>query len=221
MKVLELSEREFRDILQEVQERGYYFSDCLNPEVNEALLGELSTLDLLYEDHSKIPLNKDKDYKVYQSHKRLYTKLGDERTPVATKVCYELAEAGERQLGVFPELKGWLLDEIGYQVYLKGDFISPHRDRWSDKNLSMTFTLKGENLVKIHESYSDPPDYQNLYQIDEYITKPRTVMFLRAPGFGSGKQMIHEVLPPRSEERYILNLRMRSTLLPAPLKISP
>jgi hypothetical protein len=38
-------------------------------------------------------------------------------------------------------------------------------------------------------------------------------MFLRAPGFGNGEQIIHEVLPPlNNEERLILNLRMRKNV---------
>jgi hypothetical protein len=80
----------------------------------------------------------------------------------------------------------------------------------------VTYTITGSAMIKIYKPLTDPVDYAFIEQIDEFQTIPGTVMFLRAPGFGNGGQVIHEVLSPDIYPRYILNLRTRDILLKAP-----
>jgi hypothetical protein len=94
--------------------------------------------------------------------------------------------------------------------------ISPHRDRVSDQVLSATFTLFGSAHVRVHAPETNPPRYDRLREIDAFLTEPGTAMFLRAPGFGNGVQIIHEVDPPLIAPRGILNLRKRETILKPP-----
>ena len=116
-----------------------------------------------------------------------------------------------------PELQEWLPTEIGYQRYRNtNDWISPHRDRKSDHLFSVTFTLTGSAWIHIHQPKTDPVDYRYLEKVDSFLSEPGTIFFLRAPGFGSSEQIMHEVMPPIDAPRHILNLRMRSTLLAAP-----
>lgn len=213
-----LKDFDLKNALFQTRDKGYYFTNSANSELCLNLVKEINKLSLEYGDHVKYPINKQTTYAVTQSHERHYCHLNDSLTPVANGICYNLSTLVQAYKKEFPELGTWLLNEIGYQRYRdERDYISPHRDRWSDHLLSVTFTIFGSAKIKIYESLVTPPDYSKLKQIDEYLTISGTVMFLRAPGFGNGEQIIHEVLPPlNNEERLILNLRMRKNVLPSP-----
>jgi len=203
------------DCLQKTYENGYCFSNETDSDLIEKLLKEVKFLPLEYGNHIINPINQNKTYKVTQSHERYYSMLGDVNTPIANALCKQLKKLNG--LEKFFELSGWYPNEIGYQKYRSPkDYISPHRDRWSDKKLSLTFTISGKAKIKIYKSLTEPVDYSFIEQIDEFETQSGTVMFLRAPGFGNGNQVIHEVLPPVEYPRYILNLRTRVSLLPQP-----
>lgn len=207
------------EILNIVKERGYHFSNDSNPEIIKILLEEAMSLPFEYADHINYPINKNKSYKVTQSHERYYRMVNDQSIPMANNI----SNLWKRDIGnitsPFPELSNWSPKEIGYQKYRNNtDHISPHRDRWSDKQLSITYTLFGEAIIKIYESLTDPIDYDFINQTDEFKTTQGTMMFLRAPGFGNGTQIIHEVMPPTICPRYILNLRTRDALLTPPDK---
>lgn len=191
--------------LKDVKDKGYYFYN--DEELCSGLLEEVTSLPLDYGDHIHYPINNGKSNQVTQSHERYYQMLDHISIPTASRLCYNLAST--------VNLPGWLPNEIGYQRYRdKRDYISPHKDRQSDHLLSITLTIAGSAWIKI---YKESSDYSNLVQIDEYLAVPNTVMVLRAPGFGNGEQIIHEVMPPLNNiPRIILNLRMRSTLLKTP-----
>ena len=205
-----------RAVLERTREVGYAFvADAVSPEARAALLEEIESLPLELGDHERHPINKGAANEVRQMHERCYHRLDHPDVPFGSRLCRALA-AEVAALGN-PELAGWQLDEIGYQRYRGlSDWISPHRDRRSDRLLSLTFTIAGSAWMRIYESETDSPDYARLRQVDEFLTEPGTVMFLRAPGFGSGRQVIHEVLPPILAPRLILNLRMRPTVLKPP-----
>lgn len=207
-----------RDILlTHVHERGYAFLNISPPSVLEELEREMDSLPLETGDHVTYPINAGTPREVRQLHARAYRMLDDASVPFASIVCRALGELFGAAPNPFPELIGWMPNEIGYQLYRDGGgWISPHRDRSTDRLLSVTFTISGSAPVRIHKPETNPPDYRRLRQIDEFITVPGTAFFLRAPGFGSGEQEIHEVLPPIGGPRKILNLRSRPTLLPAP-----
>lgn len=201
-------------ILATVETQGYLFvADFFNSTICAELEQEANSLKLEFADHEVAPLNAGTAREVRQRHERAYRPLDHIDVPIGSKLCYSLA----MQVAKFPVLASWLPTEIGYQRYRNDkDWISPHRDRKSDRLLSITCTLKGSAWMKVYKSEVDPPDYKKLIQIDEFLTQPGTAMFLRAPGFGSGQQVIHEVMPPLNGERLILNLRMRSTILKDP-----
>lgn len=204
-------------ILNETKEKGYSFSNHSNPQIINLLLNEIKSLPLEHEDSTYNPLNKNKSYQVTQSHKRYYRLYGDSSLP-STNFVYDLwqQEIG-KYFNTFPELKDWSPKEIGCQCYNgNNDHISPHRDRWSDRQLSITYTLSGSAIVKIYKPLVYPVDYNHIEQIDEFTTISGTVMFLRASSFGNGEQIIHEVLPPILRPRYIVNLRTRDTCLNQP-----
>lgn len=202
------------DAIDLTRERGYaFFAGAADPALLAALKEELERLPLEFGDHERYPINKGAPNEVRQRHERCYRPLGHADVPAATALCRALAAlaAGHR------ELDGWLPDEIGYQRYRGADDrISPHRDRASDRLFSLTFTIAGSAWVRIHEPETEPPDYARLRLVDSFLTAPGTVMCLRAPGFGGGEQVIHEVLPPVAAPREILNLRMRPTVLKPP-----
>jgi hypothetical protein len=204
-------------IVAHVRARGYYYeADILTSEVITGLVEESKKLNFELGDHVNHPINKKKKTEVQQLHERVYTVLDDPQVPFSSQVCHQLSELFaplDWQLG------SWLPNEIGYQRYRgQKDWISPHRDRQSDQFFSLTFTLLGEGVLNFYTPLTDPTDYRKLRQVDSFLTRPGTVMFLRAPGFGDGEQIIHEVSPPLKGERLILNLRMRASILPDPKK---
>lgn len=204
-------------VLEQVKTKGYWFCNDVDQETLSSLITESDGLYFEYGDHINYPINRHEKTSVKQSHERAYKFLNDTTVPTANSICYGLSSLAKTASNVYPELDEWLPCEIGYQRYRgDGDFIGPHRDRASDQFLSVTFTIAGSAVVKIHESLVAPPDYSQLKQIDEWLTVPGTVMFLRAPGFGSGERVIHEVMSPIGGPRIILNLRMRSTILKSP-----
>lgn len=205
-------------ILDQIHEQGYAFaSQGLNEEARVALLSEVTSLPLEVGDHLHHPINKGKPNEVRQLHERAYYLLGDPATPIANQVCKSLAKEMDAHTKKYPELTGWIPNEIGYQRYRnESDWISPHRDRKSDQMLSITFTLTGSAWINLYKPKTDPVDYQHLEKVDSFLSEPGTIFFLRAPGFGSSEQIIHEVMPPTVGPRHILNLRMRPTLLTAP-----
>lgn len=199
-------------MLDLIKERGYHFDQFKSSKIIEELHKECLSLNLEEGDHVNYPINtKAPNQIVKQFHIRSYHALDDEQVPIASMLCHTYSD-GFSVSG----LKNWLPNEIGYQVYRdEKDWISPHRDRLSDQLLSLTLTLSGSAWVKIYESEVDPPDYNQLKQIDQHLTIPGTIMFLSASGLG--KRVIHEVCPPlNGEPRAILNLRMRSTILKPP-----
>jgi hypothetical protein len=166
-------------------------------------------------DHERHPINEGAANEVRQMHERCYRTLGDAGVPVASEVCKTLAEDIAKLAA--PDLEGWLPNEIGFQRYRsEKDRISPHRDRASDLLFSITLTIAGSAPIRIYEPETDPPDYAKLRPVEEFLTEEGSALFLRAPGFGSGRQSIHEVLPPIRAPRLILNLRMRPTILRRP-----
>jgi len=208
----------WQTILTIVESQGYLFiADFFDPTICSQLEQEANSLNLEFADHVSNPINLGTVQEVHQSHERSYHFLDSVEVPICSKLCYTLAQQVADCNGTFPALTDWIPTEIGYQRYHRPkDWISPHRDRKSDRLLSVTLTITGSAWMRIYKSEVDPPDYSKLIQIDEFLTKPGTAMFLRAPGFGSGQQIIHEVMPPLSSERLIVNLRMRSTILKAP-----
>jgi hypothetical protein len=202
--------------IKQAAERGYYFeNDVLIDDIRYGLEREIDSLPLEVGDHITRPINKGKPNEVRQQHERLYVEYGDASTPVANFVIRSITTQ-VRGMESRPELHDWQLAEIGYQRYRHSkDFIGPHRDRASDQKLSVTFTINGEATVKIFEPFGDCWDYSNIEQIHEYTTGPGSIMLLRAPGLGNGKQVIHQVLPPLNS-RAILNLRARPTILEQP-----
>lgn len=204
-------------ILTTVREQGYAFvAHGLTEEAQEYLLNEIHTLSLEEGNHVRRAINKNKPNEVHQLHERAYYLLDDAAVPHASAVCRALKQEIVMH-SLFPELTPWLVNEIGYQRYRSSsDWISPHRDRRSDKLLSVTFTLSGIAKINIYKPLTPHIDYHYLKKVDSFISKPGTVFFLRAPGFGPPDQIIHEVMPPTKIPRNILNLRMRETLLPSP-----
>lgn len=212
---------DIQSILHATREQGYLFvPDAIDQEENTAMEREVEGLTLEFGDHVTHPINKGTRQEVQQWHERAYRPIDHPDVPTASNICHALSTRIADQYQEFSELVGWIPTEIGYQRYRGArDWISPHRDRRSDRLFSVTYTIKGSAWVNMYESEVDPPDYTRLKQVDAYLTKPGTAMFLRAPGFGSGKQVIHEVMPPLEGSRLILNLRMRSTILCSPKEI--
>ncbi len=206
--------------LRLTRERGYYFAaDAVEEEVRQGMQAEINKLPLELEDKATYPIRKGTETEVKQLHSRAYRELAHPDVPYGSKICQALAEVVQGTGMFVDELASWLLTEIGYQRYRQdSDWIAPHRDRRSDKFLSITFTISGSAWMRIYKSKVNPPDYRQLEIIDSFLTQPGTVMFLRAPGFGSGEQEIHEVMPPKNGVRDILNLRMQPTLLRHPWK---
>jgi hypothetical protein len=198
--------------INDTAEDGYAFlTNAINHEARVALEEEILNLPLEAGDHVNYPINQGTGREVRQLHERVYHPLGHPNVPKATRICQLLADTIRP---MDSKLSTWLPTEIGYQRYRNShDWISPHRDRLSDRLLSVTITITGSALVKMYKS-SD--DYRNLECITEFQTSPGTIMFLRAPGFASGSQIIHEVYPPTDGKREIVNFRMRSTVLKPP-----
>ena len=208
---------DLENAIEQTQRSGYFFAEgVLTDETRAALEEEIDSLPLEVGDHISNPINAGKPNEVRQQHERLYVEYGDALTPVANVVIAGLTEI-VRAMRSFPELQEWQLTEIGYQKYRhSNDFIGAHRDRASDKLLSVTYTITGSAPIRIFETLGDYWDYSSLEQKDEFITAAGGVMLLRAPGFGSGEQVVHQVLPPISNSRSILNLRMRPRVLEQP-----
>lgn len=205
-------------ILACVKQHGYAFvAQGLEENARQTMVKEINSLPLEEGDHLHHPINKGKPNEVRQLHERAYYLLGDPVTPIATQVCKNLAQEIGTHTKEYPELSGWLPNEIGYQRYRSpADWISPHRDRKSDQLLSITFTLTGSAWINLYRPTTTEVDYRHLKKVDAFLSEPGTVFFLRAPGFGSHEQIIHEVMPPITAPRHILNLRMRPSLLPSP-----
>lgn len=205
--------------LTETAAKGYAFrADALSYSARTAMRREAAKLTLEVGDHVTNPIWPGTTREVRQLHARSYHAVDDGLVPVAAIVCDALEDMVSVHLGEFPLLAGWRPTEAGYQHYRgPSDHISPHRDRRNDQRLSVTFTLSGVAVVRVLEPVGDPDDYTNLRLVEEFLTGPGTTLFLRAPGFGDGGQVIHEVLPPTTPDgRLILNLRARPDVLPPP-----
>jgi hypothetical protein len=204
--------------VRQTASEGYFFAHpALSKSALYILNSEIERLPLEVGDHINHPINAGKPNQVQQQHARGYYEFGSPETPGANMVIKGLKRAIGKLSNNFPELASWCPNEIGYQKYRHSDdWISPHRDRASDKLLSITFTLSGSNTVKIFEPLAEPDDYSNIIQIDEFETSQGSIMLLRAPGLGNGEQTIHQVMPPESGSRNIINLRMRPNLLEQP-----
>lgn len=217
---------DLRAALAQAALKGYAFSvDALTAEACEAIEEEASRLRFEAGDYVTKPIHEYKTTRVTQAHERAYFVVGDRQIPVATAVSRALVYQVSRILSMAPiddplwGLTDWAPTEAGYQRYRNtDDHISPHRDRRTDQLLGATATVNGSALVRIHRTLGDPNDYTNTAVIDEFQAEKGGLMLLRAPGFGSGEQEIHEVLPPTEGERLILNLRMRPDVLKAPNK---
>lgn len=195
------------DVIKTVTEKGYCFIDeFLTAEGIRSLRDESDDLDFQFQDSVTHPIWKGSRNEVRQKHSRSYHMISSGNVPAASLLSQECSQ-------LFP-INGWLMTEAGYQRYRSdSDFISPHRDRRSDHLMSVTVTLAGSALVRILIPNSDHSDYTDLSVLDQFMTKPGSAMILRAPGLGSGEQVIHEVFPPESGSRLILNLRMRDSVL--------
>lgn len=211
---------DLRKALELTRDRGYAFvANALEDDVCQGMQNEINRLPLEVGDHVTYPIGEHAKNEVRQLHARAYRMIDDPEVPYGSQICRRLFEAVQ-DAQIFPdELRDWLLNEIGYQRYRSSsDWISPHRDRKSDDLLSVTLTISGFAWVHMYKPETDPPDYKRLQRVDSFLTGPGTVMCLRAPGFGSGLQEIHEVMPPEEGVRDILNLRKRRILLPRPGK---
>lgn len=221
------SKFDLRTALTHVALHGYIFCpDALSAKAREAAEAEAAAL--LFEDGEYVakPISEYKNTRVTQAHERAYFAIGDWRVPVATaasnalvrkvnQIVMQVPAAG----GLLRNLENWAPTEAGYQRYRNSNHhISPHRDRRTDQLLGATWTVKGVAPVRIYRPLGDPNDYDNLEVIDEFEAISGGLMLLRAPGFGSGEQVIHEVLSPIAGERLVLNLRMRPDVLKAPSK---
>ncbi|PIN73196.1 hypothetical protein COV20_03115 [Candidatus Woesearchaeota archaeon CG10_big_fil_rev_8_21_14_0_10_45_16] len=210
--------------LNKTKQEGYFFTEQgVTEEFRRELETEIDSLYLEEGDHIKRPINRGKPWEVRQFHERFYCEAKDDLVPTATRLILHLAQEVQRLYPLFPELTRWEMTEVGYQLYREGSgFISPHRDRKNDKMLSVTITIKGTNEVIMYETMHDPNDYRsnNLRDIFRFTTIPGSLMFLRAPGFGNGKQVIHSVSPPAGGDRKILNLRMRPDVLKSPAEFA-
>ncbi len=218
---------ELEKAMPEASDVGHSFvANGIGSLALEAMVHEANSLSMEEGDHIASPIYAGTKKEIRQLHDRSYHAIGDDEVPFATKVTRQLAVHVRQLSRVYPELKEWMATEAGYQLY-KNDpehdyHISRHRDRRNDHLLSATITVTGSALVKMYEPINDPDDYtdENMCQIDEHITLPGDIMFLRAPGLNTGVQTIHEVLPPRgNDDRLILNLRMRDDILPAPEEV--
>lgn len=206
-----------QDALSRVATHGYFFAHhAVRNDVRVGLEHEIRTLLLEEGDHVTTPINAGKPTEVRQLHERFYSAVGDVRVPIANMVCAGLVQAICEQNVALAQ---WQPTEVGYQRYRNSDdWISPHRDRRTDAMLAVTLTMRGSAIVKMYEPLNDPDNYapDNLKLIDEFKTASGSIMMLRAPGFGNGQQIIHEVLPPQHGVRNILNLRMRPDVLQPP-----
>ena len=197
-----------QDIAQ-TRERAYVFaSEAINPYFCKEMAAEIGSLNF-YRGGFFLK-------RKHWFSERAYYPVGHELVPIATQVT-ELLVGEVTKRNLYPELRDWHPTEAGYQRYRDNqDWISPHRDRRNDKLLSATITISGSALMRMYEPIDAPDDYKNLRQTDEFMTSTGTLMLLRAPGFGNGEQIIHEVFPPQEGSRLILNLRMRPTILKTP-----
>lgn len=204
--------------VRQAAERGYYFeSGVMTDEVLREFEEEVNSLNMEFGDHVSNPIYAGTKKEIQQLHDRFYSDIYDPLVPVAHRVAVQTAAWANQMTYIDPGILDWLPNEVGYQRYAQGEgHITPHRDRRNDQILAFTITIAGSNVVRIHEPAGDPDDYTNLRQVDEFRTSPGSVMFLRAPGLGSGEQIIHSVLPPENGSRLILNLRMRPDILPPP-----
>lgn len=206
--------------IRAVKRDGFYLQRmALDRDTVSILTEEMDGLELEVGDHVRKPLQPGTPREVRQRHARGYFNIDDPEVPVASRVCRDLRNEVVSLEGEYPELDNWLLSEIGYQHYMgPTHWISPHRDRRSDNLLSVTVTLQGYAWMNFYRANTDPPNYKNLTRIKSVFTGPGTVMMLRAPGLGSGEQVIHEVMPPIKGGRKIVNLRMRRKKLLQPSK---
>lgn len=201
---------------------GYsYNPKAIEKFAREAMILETKRLCFQRGVYLARPIQEHENVTVTQIHERAYFEVGNPYIPIASWASHALAHHvrtfGPGRWWGLGSLENWEPTEAGYQRYNWPDgHISPHRDRRSDQLLGATLTLEGSAVVKIHEPIDDPDDYTNLTLVDEFETKPGGLMLLRAPGFGDGKQIIHEVLPPKKGRRLVLNLRMRPDVLKAP-----
>lgn len=177
------------------RETGYaFFADAVAPELCDALTREMQGLVGQRREH----------------HHRSIDRPG---IPAASDCCYAVSELVEAQEADFPELIGWLPNQVGYLHYFGAhDRVIPHRDSALERLLGLTLTLFGSAHVRIHVPEGDPPDEKRLRQVDEFLVQPGTAMFLRSGGFGDGTRVIHDVIQ-RVVPRGILNLRMYPTVL--------
>ncbi len=219
------SKFDLRTALTQAAVQGYVFCPgALSSKAREAMETEAAGLPFEDEEYVAKPIREYKSTKVTQAHERAYFAIGDWRVPVATIVSSALVRKVNQIATRVPAtdnpllgLADWAPTEAGYQRYrTTSHHISPHRDRRTDQLLGATWTVGGSAPVRIHRALGDPNDYENLEVIDEFEATKGGLMLLRAPGFGSGEQVIHEVLPPTNGERLVLNLRMRPDILKAP-----
>ena len=204
--------------MRQAAERGYAFVPIgISAAGLQELESEVSQLDLELGDHIRQPIYPGTKRQITQLHERAYFPIGDIHVPVATFVTDALAAQTAALRNAYPELAGWRTNEAGYQLYRDPKHhISKHRDRRNDRLLAATITIRGAARIGIHEAVDDPDDYTNTRQLDDFLAPAGTIMFLRAPGLGSGEQVIHDVGPPQDGPRLILNLRMRPDILPGP-----
>lgn len=201
---------------------GFYFAEnALDERTLKRLQLEAKRLPYKLGDHTKTPINAGKANEVTQQHERYYTRYNEKNPSVLTLEAGLVIKGltkSVRAMDNYPELKNWQANEIGYQRYRgDSDYISAHRDRSSDRLLSVTFTITGSSIIRILKTLGDPNDYSSVEPIESFTTSPGSVMFLRAPDeLGNGEQVLHDVSPPFDGSRSILNLRMRESILPPP-----
>ena len=175
---------------------------------------EVASLNQTEGDYRGKVINPGTRREVRQLHERVYLPVGHDSVPVANYLSEFFVRQASALTDRYPELAQWYPTEAGYQRYRSTeDGISLHRDRRSDELLAITITVYGKSFIRMFESLGDPDDYTKVRMIDEFLTGPGSVMFLRAPGLGNGEQVIHEAVPPEHGSRLVLNLRMRPDIL--------
>lgn len=203
--------------------QGYSFvKNGLSETACAKLAMEAAGLQMELDNQVEHPINEDTPKEITQLHERIYTGVGSKEVPAATLITNALRIRALALRYRLPPLHKWHPNEIGYHLYRdENHHISKHTDRRTDEILAATITLNGSAKVGIHEAIDDPEDYTNTRQVDEFQADEGTIMFLRAPGLGSGEQVIHDVSPPEGGPRLVLNLRMQPNILASPSEMQP
>lgn len=142
----------------------------------------------------------------------------DTAVPMATFASGALVGRLKEHRFRYPQLRDWCPGQVAYKS-CQGptDYILPSQDRRKDQPLEAVITIAGQSAVNIYEPTGDPDDYTCLRKIDEYRTRPGSMMILRAVGLTDGVTVTPRgVTEPKNGPHLTLNLRMRPDIQPRP-----